>query len=98
MVKIDDKQIEIREEELVFLLDLGFLECSTRFLRSKNYPLSCLEDKSLRLFRLRYDILIYFVYSCCNRSVWRYFDGHHVLLEPDTELSGAINIHKVHFD
>lgn len=50
-------------------------------------------DLYLRYFSLIYTATHY--YKC---SVWRYPDGHHVLLESDTELSGAINIHKVHFD
>ena len=71
------------EKDLIELLDYAYSEyCDFDGVRFGHLY--------LRYFSLVYTATHY--YKC---SVWRYLDGHHVLLESDSELADAV---KIHFD
>ncbi len=71
---------DISEKDLLIQLDTVWQSfdfictCSDVFILNE-----C--DVYINLELLEYNILLYFIYLHCHRSVWRFPDGHHELRE-----------------
>ena len=72
---------DISEEDLLIKLDTVWQFYDFTCTYSDVFTLNECDDYFKDLDLLEYNILLYFIYAHCHRSVWRFPDGHHELRE-----------------
>lgn len=72
---------DISEEDLLIKLDTVWQFYDFTCTYSDVFTLNECDDYFKDLDLLEYNILLYFIYVHCHRSVWRFPDGHHELRE-----------------